>query len=64
MLTEIWSDLRYRARALLRRRALEQELDAELRSHIEREAEAYVRAARRAPTRCAELHSRSAASSA
>lgn len=44
MLSEIWSDLRYRARALLRRRALEQELDAELRFHIEREAEAYVRA--------------------
>lgn len=44
MLTEIWSDLRYRARALLSRRALEQELDAELRSHIERETEAHVRA--------------------
>jgi len=44
MVTEFWSDLRYRARALLRRRALEQELDAELRFHIERQAEAYGRA--------------------
>jgi len=44
MLTDIWSDLRYRARALLRRRSLEQELDAELRFHVERQADAFVQA--------------------
>ena len=44
MLTELWSDLRYRARAVFRRGALERELDAELRFHIEREAEKYVAA--------------------
>lgn len=41
MLTELWSDLRYRARALFRHRTVEQELDAELRFHLEREAEKY-----------------------
>ena len=44
MLIELWADLRYRARAILRRHTLEQELDAEVRFHIEREAEAYIRA--------------------
>src|SRR6185437_8081574 len=44
MLPELWSDLRYRARALLRRHTVEQELDAELRFHIERQAEVYERA--------------------
>ena len=44
MLNELWSDLRYRARALFRRRAMEQELDAELRFHIDRQAEEYQRA--------------------
>lgn len=44
MLTELWSDLRYRLRALFRRRDLERELDDELRFHIEREAEKYTAA--------------------
>lgn len=44
MLTELLSDLRYRVRALFRRDALEQDLDQELRFHIERQAEQYVRA--------------------
>ena len=37
------SDLKFRLRALVRRRAMEQELDDELRFHIERETEKYVR---------------------
>src|SRR5689334_4502582 len=44
MLSELWSDLRYRMRALFRRAALERELDDELRFHIEREADQYERA--------------------
>ena len=44
MLHELWSDLRYRLRAFLRRDAIERELADELRFHIEREAEKYVRA--------------------
>ena len=43
MLNELWSDLRYRARALFRRRTMERELDAELRFHVERQAEEYER---------------------
>jgi predicted permease len=43
MLFELWSDLRYRLRALFRRAAVEAELDAELRDHIERTAEKYER---------------------
>jgi hypothetical protein len=39
MLTELWSNLRYRLRALFRRSAMERELDAELRDHLEREVE-------------------------
>lgn len=39
MLSEIWSDLRYRLRAILRRDVFERDLDDELRFHIEREAE-------------------------
>jgi putative ABC transport system permease protein len=39
MLTELWSDVRYRVRALLRRAAVERELETELRDHLEREAE-------------------------
>src|SRR5690348_17357538 len=42
MLDEIWSDLRYRLRAIFRRRSVERELDAELRFHLERETEKYV----------------------
>lgn len=37
------SDLRYRLRALVRRRRLNTELDEELRDHVERETEKYVR---------------------
>ncbi|AHG89733.1 permease [Gemmatirosa kalamazoonensis] len=44
MLSEIWSDVRYRLRALFDRDALERELDAELRFHLEREAERLERA--------------------
>ncbi|MFL5615203.1 MAG: ADOP family duplicated permease [Gemmatimonadaceae bacterium] len=43
MLTELLSDLRYRLRALFSRASVEQELDNELRFHIEREAEKYER---------------------
>lgn len=39
MLAELLSDLRYRLRALFHRGAMEQELDQELRYHLEREAE-------------------------
>ena len=42
MLAEIVSDIRYRLRALFRRREVEQELDQELRFHLEREAEKYL----------------------
>lgn len=42
MLSELWSNLRYRLRALLRRGTVEQELDEELPFHIQREAEKYV----------------------
>jgi predicted permease len=38
------SDLRYRLRALFRRRAMDRELEEELRFHIEREAEKHLRA--------------------
>jgi hypothetical protein len=44
MLGQFWNDLRYRLRAVLRRDAVERELDDELRFHVEREAEKYVRA--------------------
>jgi hypothetical protein len=44
MLHDLWSDFRYRLRALLRRDVIERELDEELRFHIEREAEQYIRA--------------------
>jgi predicted permease len=40
------SDLAYRCRALLRRRAVESELDEELRFHCEREVEKHLRAGR------------------
>jgi putative ABC transport system permease protein len=43
MLSELWSDLRYRLRALTHRDDVERELDAELLFHIEREAEQYER---------------------
>jgi len=39
MLRELWADVRYRLRAIVRRSAMEDDLDAELRFHLEREAE-------------------------
>jgi putative ABC transport system permease protein len=41
MLSELWSDLRYRARAIFSRRAVERELDDELRFHIDHEVAKY-----------------------
>jgi len=41
MLSDLWSDLRYRWRALFERRELERDLEDELRFHLEREAEKY-----------------------
>src|SRR5437660_9627447 len=43
MLSQLLSDIRYRLRALFARASVEQELDDELRFHIEREAEKYER---------------------
>ncbi|HET9709165.1 MAG TPA: ADOP family duplicated permease [Gemmatimonadales bacterium] len=43
MLSELWSDLRYRLRAFVHRAELERELDAELEFHIAHAAEAYER---------------------
>src|SRR5476649_374349 len=43
MLSEFWSELRYRLRAIFRRDHVEQELDAELQSHLEHEADKHVR---------------------
>ncbi len=43
MLAELWSDLRYRLRALARRGAVERELDQELQFHLEQEAGKYRR---------------------
>ncbi|HEV8366240.1 MAG TPA: ADOP family duplicated permease [Gemmatimonadaceae bacterium] len=43
MLHDLWSDLRYRLRAIFRRSTVERELDDELRFHIEREAERLTR---------------------
>jgi hypothetical protein len=42
-LNELWSEIRFRLRAVFRRDAIERELDAELRFHLEHEAEKYVR---------------------
>ena len=39
MISELWSDLRYRLRSIVRRDNVERELDDELRFHLEREAE-------------------------
>ena len=39
----MFSDLRFRLRAIFNRRAMEQELNDELAAHIERETEKYVR---------------------
>jgi hypothetical protein len=43
VLAGLLSDVRYRLRALFSRDAVEQELETELRFHIEREAEKYER---------------------
>ena len=43
MLTELWSEIRYRGRALFRRGTMERELDDELRFHLEQEAAKYER---------------------
>ena len=43
MFDELWSDVRYRVRALLRRDNIERELADELRFHLERETEKYER---------------------
>src|SRR5574337_1348156 len=40
----MFSNLMYRLRALFRRNSMEAELDAELRAHIEQQAEKYVQA--------------------
>src|SRR5579859_3283590 len=40
----MWSDVKFRLRALFHRDALESELDAELRAHFERQVEKYVSA--------------------
>src|SRR5437868_1570681 len=42
MVTRLFSDLRFRLRRLFNPAAVERELDAELRFHIEREVEALV----------------------
>lgn len=39
----LWSELRFRVRALFARSAMERELDAELRYHLEHETEKFVR---------------------
>ena len=41
MWTRLWSELRYRTRALFRRATVEQELDEELRFHLDQEAAKY-----------------------
>ena len=42
MLHQLWSDIRYRVRALMRRDTVERELHDELRFHLEREAEKHM----------------------
>lgn len=46
MIPELLSDIRYRLRALFRRGDVEQELEQELRFHLEREAEKHIREGR------------------
>jgi hypothetical protein len=43
MLSELWSDVRYRLRAVFRRGAVEHEMDDELRYHVDCEADKYER---------------------
>ncbi len=56
MLGRVFSELVHRMRAIVRRDAVERELDDELRFHLEREAEKYVRAG--VPRREAERRAR------
>ncbi len=44
MLSELWSDLRYRGRALFRRGQVERELEQELQFHLERETDRQIQA--------------------
>jgi predicted permease len=43
MLSELWSDIRYRARALFRRGQVERELDQELAFHLQRETDRHIK---------------------
>ena len=43
MLTQLWSELRFRLRAVFRRGAMERELDSELAFHLERETQKLIR---------------------
>jgi predicted permease len=43
MFAELWNDLRYRLRALVRREALDRDLQAEIDAHITRQVEEYER---------------------
>ncbi|HTE48176.1 MAG TPA: ABC transporter permease, partial [Gemmatimonadaceae bacterium] len=56
MLSELWSDIQYRLRALFRRDRVERELDDELRFHLERETDKLV--AQGVPRREAERRAR------
>ena len=42
--TTVWNDLLYRCRAFFRRKAVEAELDEEIRFHLERQIEKLTRA--------------------
>jgi predicted permease len=44
MLSELWSDVRYRARALFRRAEVERELDQEMEFHLQRETDRHIKA--------------------
>ena len=44
MLSELWSDLRYRGRAFFRRGQVERELEQELQFHLERETDRQIQA--------------------
>ncbi|HTO74411.1 MAG TPA: ABC transporter permease, partial [Gemmatimonadales bacterium] len=43
MLSELWSDIRYRMRALFGRASMERDLDQEVEYHLQRETERHVR---------------------
>src|SRR5690606_8534035 len=44
MLSDLWSELRYRLRAILRSHDVDRELDEEVRFHLERETEKLIAA--------------------